>query len=206
MEIQSLSLGLKIHTRCQNAPDAFCLQSNPVHLLYHKKTSSCVRLTRIFSWNHLTPHRNHFPVWEHMSFAAAVPADIHLHVPDGFNDLSCIQISEPGFVLLAAKQSSAYLQIPFLCAAAKNAVMPYSDESSRRNMHQESSDEFNSGKRKLLPLAFIAVILDGENDFAVFDPLDAVIADSDAVSILSEVIDNCLSAVECSFAVRLPFF
>ncbi len=109
-------------------------------------------------------------------------------------------------ILPASEKPSANLKISFLRPAAQYSVMPDAHKFSWRDMHQESSDEFDSGKCKLFPFTFIAVVFDGENDFPVFNPLDSVIADSNAVSILAEVIDNGLSAVECSFAVRLPFF
>ena len=109
-------------------------------------------------------------------------------------------------ILSASEKPSANLKISFLRPAGQNSIMPDAHKSSWRNMHQESSDEFNSGKRKFLPFSFISIILDCKYYFLIPDSFDSVIADSNTMGIFAEIIDNGLRAVKSFLAVRLPFF
>ena len=71
-------------------------------------------------------------------------------------------------------------------------------------MHQEESDEFYTGKRKFLPLSFIAVILYRKSNRVFIHSKNTVITDSNAVGIFSKVINHGLCPVEGFLTVWYP--
>lgn len=57
-------------------------------------------------------------------------------------------------------------------------------------MQQEAADEVRAGDRHRLLAVSVGTITPGEGDVAVFDGEDAVVGDSHAVSVASEIVEK----------------
>ena len=71
-------------------------------------------------------------------------------------------------------------------------------------MQQESSDEFRARNCHRFDCVAVATVAVGERHVAVFDRLDAVVADGDAVRIAPKVVENFLGPAERRLAVDHP--
>ena len=82
--------------------------------------------------------------------------------------------------------------------------MPDPNKSLWRDMHQKTSDEFDTGKGKFFPLPFVPVIFHGKCDSFFVYTDDPVVTDRNPMSILSEIFNYRLGTMKCLFAIRNP--
>ena len=82
--------------------------------------------------------------------------------------------------------------------------MPDPDKSLWRDMHQKTSDEFDTGKGKFFPLPFVPVIFHGKCDGFFVHTDDPVVTDRNPMGILSEIFNDRLGTMKCLFAIRNP--
>ena len=73
-------------------------------------------------------------------------------------------------------------------------------------MHEESTDEFNSGNGVFFPLAFFTVVLYIVGNSIFIHANDTMITDSNSMCIFPKVIDNGLGTIEGFLAVGNPVF
>ena len=73
-------------------------------------------------------------------------------------------------------------------------------------MHQESTDEFNSGNGEFFPLTFFTIISHIVCNSIFVHTDDAVITDSDSMCVLTKIVNNRLGTIEGFLAVRDPVF
>ena len=82
--------------------------------------------------------------------------------------------------------------------------MPDPDKSLWRNVHQKAPDKLNPRKSQLVPPSFVPVIFNRKSYGFFVHADNPMVADRNAVSIFSEILDHGLGAMECLFAVRNP--
>ena len=73
-------------------------------------------------------------------------------------------------------------------------------------MHEKAPDELLSGEGHRFVVLFIAVILPTEKHTTIFDIKQAVVGDSDTVSIAAEVIEHLLWPRKRFFCIDNPFY
>ena len=84
--------------------------------------------------------------------------------------------------------------------------MPDPDEPFRRDMHQETSEEFFSGESDFFPLPLVFIIFGGKSNGTVSHSFDSVVADCDPMGIFPQVQNHGFRPVKRLLAVWHPFF
>ena len=80
------------------------------------------------------------------------------------------------------------------------------DEPFRRDMHQETSEEFFSGESDFFPLPLVFIIFGGKSNGTVSHSFDSVVADCDPMGIFPQVQNHGFRPVKRLLAVWHPFF
>lgn len=73
------------------------------------------------------------------------------------------------------------------------------------NMHQKTTDKFNTGNSQRFPLTFVIVIFYRKSNGFLIHADDTVITDCNPVGIFSKIINHRLCSVESFLAIRAPF-
>lgn len=87
----------------------------------------------------------------------------------------------------------------------QEAIVPNFHETLWEHMHEETADELESGDGHDFPTVVVPVVAPFERDIAVVNAEDAMVRDSDAVSIPSEILNDAIGRFEWRFAIDHPF-
>ena len=96
--------------------------------------------------------------------------------------------------------------MPGFASATQQSIMPDSDKTLRRHMHQEPANKFNAGDSVFFPLTFLTVIFYIVGNGILIHANDTMVTDGNPVSIFPKVVDNGLCTVKGFLAVRNPVF
>lgn len=103
-----------------------------------------------------------------------------------------------------AKQESALRKQGSSTAIGQESEEADADEAAREDVEQETSQELLRGKRHLFLLIAMGVILPAEGNPILVEVQEAVVGDSHAMGIASEITDDVLWSAERWFGVDDP--
>ena len=136
--------------------------------------------------------------------STALPADSGIDGIELLQNLQCRHVLEPWLHADTSDQKSYQCHLLTLGPIAEKSVMPDSDESVRKDMHEESPDEFfrseAQGGRVSGP-----VVLDPEGDGLVRHFQDPAVGDGDVVSVATQIFNDIGSAFEGFLEMWNPF-
>ena len=104
-----------------------------------------------------------------------------------------VEIRDVGLLgVLQCEQATAERELVFALAVDEEAIVAHAPELRRRDMGEETTDEFIGRKKHGLfnRLFFLSVIQVAEGDLSILDALDAVVGDGDAVDVAPQVADQ----------------
>lgn len=133
-----------------------------------------------------------------------MPADPRIEGVELLQNLQCRHVLEPWLHADTSDQLPDQCHLLTLGPVAEESVMPDSDESVRKDMHEESPDEFFRREAQSGRVAG-PVVLYPEGDGLVRDLQDPAVGNGDVMGIATQVFNDVGSAFECFLEMRNPF-
>lgn len=133
-----------------------------------------------------------------------MPADSRIEGIELLQHFQCSHVLESRLHEDTSDQLSYQGHLFTLGPVAEKSVMPDSDESVRKDMHEESSDEFfrreTQGGRVAGP-----VVLDSEGDGLVRHLQNSAVGNGDVMGIAAQIFNDVGSTFEGFLEMRNPF-